>query len=91
VTFFAEQASTGKLLETQLDQLRNSLLDSGVHLSGLDIGQHGQSGQKGGSFEQSPNFSQDVSHNFPKAQPGIQENSGPKRSIRLSTEIDYLI
>jgi hypothetical protein len=91
VTFFAEQASTGKLLETQLDQLRTSLMDSGVHLSGLDIGQHNQSGQKGGSFEQSPNFTRDFSPNFPKVQTGNQEDSQLERSLGQSSDIDYLI
>jgi flagellar hook-length control protein FliK len=91
VTFFAEQASTGKLLETQLDQLRVSLLDSGVHLSGLDIGQHNQSGQKGGSFEQSPNFTRDFSWNFPDAQTVSQEKPSLKRSLGRSSDIDYLI
>jgi hypothetical protein len=91
VTFFAEQASTGKLLETQLDQLRISLLDSGVHLSGLDIGQHNQSGQKGGSFDQSPNFTRDFSRNFPDAQTVSQEKPSLERSLGRSTDIDYLI
>jgi hypothetical protein len=91
VTFFPEQASTGKLLETQLDQLRTSLMDSGVHLSGLDIGQHNQSGQKGGSFEQSTNFTRDFSPNFRKVQTGNQENSQLERSLGQSSDIDYLI
>ncbi len=89
VTFFAEQASTGKLLETQLDQLRASLVDSGVHLSGLDIGQHNQSGQKGGGFEQNPNFTQNFSRNFPDAQPASQEKPGLERSLGRSSDVDY--
>jgi hypothetical protein len=91
VTFFAEQASTGKLLETQLDQLRGSLVDSGVHLSGLDIGQHNQFGQKGGSFEQGSNLTQDFSRDFPKAQTVRQENTGPEKSLGRTSDIDYLI
>jgi hypothetical protein len=91
VTFFAEQASTGKLLETQLDQLRVSLVDSGVHLSGLDIGQRNQYGQKGGSFEQSPNFTRDISRNIPEAPAGSQEKPSLERRIGRSSDIDYLI
>ncbi len=91
VTFFAEQASTGKLLETQLDQLRVSLVDSGVHLSGLDIGQHNQSGQKGGSFEQSPNSTRDFSRNFPETQTVSQEKPSLERNLGRSSDIDYLI
>jgi len=58
VTFFAEQASTGRLLEAQMDQLRQALTDSGIQLSNLNIGQHGQPGQQGGSFKQASQFSQ---------------------------------
>jgi flagellar hook-length control protein FliK len=91
VTFFAEQASTGKLLETQLDQLRVSLVESGVHLSGLDIGQQNQSGQRGGSFEQSPNFTRDFSRNIPEESTVPQEGARLGRSAGQSGEIDYLI
>ena len=56
VTFFAEQASTGRLLETQINQLRQSLTDSGIQLSNLNIGQNGQFGQQSGSFRQAPQF-----------------------------------
>lgn len=58
VTFFAEQAGTGRLLETQLDQLRQSLTNSGIQLSNLNIGQHGQFGQQGNSYKQAYPFAQ---------------------------------
>ena len=58
VTFFAEQAGTGRLLETQLDQLRQSLTNSGIQLSNLNIGQHGQFGQQGNFYKQAYPFAQ---------------------------------
>ncbi len=45
LTVIAEQASTGRLLEAQINQLRQSLTDAGVQLSNLNINQHNQSGQ----------------------------------------------
>lgn len=42
VTMIAEQASTGRMLEDKSSQLRQSLADSGVHLSALGIRQGGQ-------------------------------------------------
>jgi flagellar hook-length control protein FliK len=91
VTFFAEQAATGRLLENQLDQLRASLVDSGVHLSGLDVGQDNQSGQKGGSFEQSPNFIRDFSSSIHESRTDNQEALHPVRSLGQLSDIDYLV
>jgi flagellar hook-length control protein FliK len=89
VTFFAEQASTGRLLETQLNQLRDSLIDSGVQLSGLNIGNNNTQGQKGGLFGQDTNFA-------PFTQQSLVENEVdevPKmeRNIRQASEVDYRI
>ena len=52
VTVSAEQASTGRLLQGQADQLRQSLQDSGIQLSNLNINQHGQPGQHGSASNQ---------------------------------------
>lgn len=38
VTILAENASTGKLLETQVAQLRQTLMDAGVQISNLQVG-----------------------------------------------------
>jgi hypothetical protein len=74
-----------------MDQLRVSLVDSGVQLSGLDIGQRNQSGQKGGSFEQTPNSTRDISRNLPEARTVSPEKSGLERRLGRSSDIDYLI
>ena len=52
VTFSAEQPATGRLLETQLNQLHQSLTDTGVQIAGLNIGQHSQPRQEGGFLNQ---------------------------------------
>jgi len=91
VTFFAEQANTGKLLETQLNQLRESLIDSGVQLSGLNISQHGPSEQKGGFFSQDKNFTQYPQSDITRSEPDITETSRTERIARQSGEVDYLI
>jgi flagellar hook-length control protein FliK len=39
VTVLTEQAETGKMLEAQLDQLRQTLQDAGIQLSHLNVGQ----------------------------------------------------
>jgi flagellar hook-length control protein FliK len=89
VTFFAEQASTGRLLETQLNQLRESLVDSGVQLSGLQIGQHNTPGQKGGMFGRDTNFAPFTQQNFVEST--VQDAPTVERSIGQSTEIDYRV
>ena len=58
VSFITEQASTGRLLETQINNLRQSLTDSGIQLSSVNINPQGQPGQQGSSFRQTPLFTQ---------------------------------
>lgn len=89
VTFFAEQASTGRLLETQLNQLRESLVDSGVQLSGLNISQHNTQGQKGGTFRHDTNFAPFTQQSF--AERKADDAAAAERGIRQSTEIDYRV
>ncbi|MEW6180555.1 MAG: flagellar hook-length control protein FliK [Chloroflexota bacterium] len=50
VTVYAEQASTGRLLEAQLNQLRQSLNDAGVNLTQLNIHHESPSHQSSGGF-----------------------------------------
>lgn len=50
VTVFADQAGTGRLLETQIDQLRQSLNNAGVQLAHLNINPQAQSGHQGNAF-----------------------------------------
>ena len=54
VSVYTEQAETGKMLENQLSQLRQSLSEAGVKLSNLDINQGQQMAyaQQGGAFSQ---------------------------------------
>ena len=88
VSFITEQASTGQLIESQVNQLRQSLKDAGVQLANLNINQHGQSYQEGGGFRQSQQFVQTSQRNVPlvEADEGIQ----PQR-VGQTSEIDYLI
>jgi hypothetical protein len=91
VTFFAEQASTGKLLETQLSQLRQSLVDSGVQLAGLNIGQHSHTGQEGGFQHQNMNFAQTPQRETFHREGHTQERPRAERMTGQTSEVDYLI
>ncbi|GAP11970.1 flagellar hook-length control protein [Bellilinea caldifistulae] len=51
VTVYAEQASTGRLLEAQLNQLRQSLTEAGVNLAQLNIHHENPSHQPQGGFQ----------------------------------------
>lgn len=53
VSMVADQASTGKLLENQLSQLRQSLAEAGIQLANLNISQQNMANQ-----QQSATFSQ---------------------------------
>lgn len=52
VTVLTEQAETGRLLEAQLNQLRQTLQDAGIQLSHLNVGQHNQGNRNGWMMEQ---------------------------------------
>lgn len=91
VTFITEQASTGQLLETQMSQLRQSLKDAGLQLTGLNISQHDQPRQEGGFFKQGAQFGEYPQRRAPQAEPLVRERERPERSIGPSGEIDYLI
>jgi flagellar hook-length control protein FliK len=91
VTFFAEQASTGKLLETQINQLRQSLKDAGVQLTGLNISQHDQPKQEGGFLKQGSYFGQYFQRSAPQIETVNKERERLERIGRSSTEVDYLI
>jgi flagellar hook-length control protein FliK len=55
VVLVAEQASTQRLLESQSEQLRQALSNSGVQLADLQISQEGFKDQQAGFFEQKNN------------------------------------
>ena len=94
VTFFAEHASTGRLLETQMNQLRQSLTDSGIQLSNLNIGQHGQPAQQqGGSFKQASQFAQYANRNAAQSETkaAIDKKLQTERNAGLLQGVDYRI
>ena len=91
VSFITEQAGTGQLLESQANQLRQLLKDAGVQLTNLNVSQHNQSNQQGGSFKQGQQFVQNPRRDAPQAEAIIQERMRPQRIGGLTSEIDYLI
>ena len=91
VTFIAEQANTGKMLEIQINQLRQSLKDAGVQLTDLNFSQHDQPKQEGGFLKQSPQFSQYLPASTPQTEIMNKVPERPGRIDGLSNEVDYLI
>jgi flagellar hook-length control protein FliK len=92
VTVSAEQASTGRLLQSQADQLRQSLQDSGVQLSSLNINQHGQPSQHGSAPNQQPQHSYPSGRNTPHTDAESQANpENPIGRITSGNLIEYLI
>ncbi len=91
VTFFAEQASTGRLLETQISQLRQSLIDSGVQLTGLNISQHGQPDPQGGFSNQNTDFTHYSQSPVTRSEAHTEEASHTVQARRQLSEVDYLI
>ena len=91
VTFIAEQANTGKMLEIQINQLRQSLKDAGVQLTDLNFSQHDQPKQEGGFLRQSPQFSQYLPASTPQTEIVNKVLERPERIDGLSNEVDYLI
>ncbi len=91
VSFVTEQASTGRLLETQANQLRQTLTESGVQLAGLNINQHGQPGQQGGFFQQNSQFAAPPRRDVPQPEPVVPEKTHVEQAAGPITGIDYLI
>ena len=57
ITIMTEHASTGRLLESQMDSLRQSLNDAGLNLTQMNFGMKGNGGQNAGQSYQ-PNSQQ---------------------------------
>jgi flagellar hook-length control protein FliK len=74
-----------------VSQLRQSLIDSGVQLSGLNISQHGPSGQKGETSNQNTNSNQYSQRSVPQNETTIKETLRTERRTGQSSEVDYLI
>lgn len=63
VSMVADQLSTGKMLENQLSQLRQSLADAGIQLTGLDVSHQNLTNQQQNSAaQQNAAFSQQSQH-----------------------------
>jgi flagellar hook-length control protein FliK len=91
VTFFAEQASTGRLLEADLNQLRQTLTEAGVQFTGLSLGQHSQPRQAGGFLQENPPFAQAPPHEvFPDGSAARKEPLAAPVSAPVG-EVDYRI
>ncbi len=56
VILTTESAATGKLLETNLNQLQKSLSEAGLTVSGLSVNSQGQQGQFSNSFQEQKSF-----------------------------------
>jgi flagellar hook-length control protein FliK len=87
VSLIAENATTSKLLENQLNQLRQTLTDAGVQVTNLHIGT--QAGQQQSSGSQQPFQKQ-----FPHVYPNDSISSDPEivyGVVRESSLVDYKI
>ena len=91
VTFFAEQPGTGRMLESQMQQLRQSLTDSGVQLTNLNLSQQRHSGQEGGFSNRDPQLFQAPQREATPADPKLEARPRPAPSGARSDGIDYLI
>ncbi|MBK6790988.1 MAG: flagellar hook-length control protein FliK [Anaerolineales bacterium] len=89
VSFFTEHTGTSQLLESQANQLRQSLKEAGVQLTNLNISQQHQPTHEGGGFKQSQQFVQNPRREAPQPAP-VNEQARPQR-IGSTGEIDYLV
>lgn len=91
VTVYAEQASTGRLLEAQLNQLRQSLNDAGVNLAQLNIHQESPSHQsQGGLGGQNPQGRWSGGREFPPESSQLAERAERWQNLSVSG-VDYRI
>jgi flagellar hook-length control protein FliK len=86
VSVQTDQASTGKLLEAHLDQLRQSLQSAGIQLANLQVGQHQQQAQRQPWQTGKPNH-----HGSRNAEGGREDLPVGVKQIRTSNGIDYRV
>ena len=91
VTFLADQPGTGQLLESQMNQLRQSFKDAGIQLAGLNIGLQDQHKQEGGFSKQGQYFEGHFQRSAPQAETAVKEMERLQRAGVMSGEVDYLI
>lgn len=91
VTVYAEQASTGRLLEAQLNQLRQSLNEAGVNLAQLNIHHESPSHQsQGGLGGQSPRGRWSGGREFAQESSRLVERAERWQNLSISG-VDYRI
>lgn len=91
VTVYAEQASTGRLLEAQLNQLRQSLSEAGVTLAQLNIHHESPSHQPQGGFNgHSPRGRSYNGGDVEHGGNGFVERAGLWQNLSLSG-VDYRV
>ena len=97
ITILTEQASTGRLLEKQIDQLRQTMNDAGINLLRVDIGAQNQQGFYPGGKDNS--FLQDglpsrkntyLSHDR-KEDSTASVQTGPSTPVKKNTLVDYRV
>ncbi len=88
VSLVAEQSSTGKLLESRLAELKQTLIDAGVQLSNVNIGQ--QSPQQSFRNPQYDQTSQRQSFKY-QNDPAVAEESDVNKSQSKISLVDYRI
>ncbi|NMB87368.1 MAG: hypothetical protein GYA17_03345 [Chloroflexi bacterium] len=89
ITLTADQSVTGKLLENQINQLRQSLDQAGVNLSSLNVSTGG--GQSRQAWQQSANGNRFFAHNFLSSFPQ-EDSSAVLPSLQgAASGIDYRI
>jgi flagellar hook-length control protein FliK len=92
MTVIAEQASTGRMLESQVEQLRQNLADAGVQLSQMHVSQQDAGGSFGRGFAQQQQSNPTALRQA--AFVGAAETeSADERQTRLRTpgQVDYRI
>jgi len=93
INIIAENASTKRMLENQVDILKQSLNNAGLHLSQMNFGMKGQEGQYERQFYQ--NDPSNVSKNWfqkpwRESEVGKYNDTPQRRTLQLTT-IDYQI
>jgi len=95
ITIMTEHASTGRMLESQIENLRQSLSDAGLNLSNLNFSMKDGSGQMGQNQAQTnqENRSNNYSNLFQRSwnsDADAEKSATPSRLSLLQSSIDYL-
>lgn len=93
ITIMTEHASTGRLLEGQMDALRQSLSDAGLHLTHMNFSMKGQGDQGARQYYQNHPMGSNRGW-FQKSwnDNGNDKYSLPRQAVSLtSSSIDYLV